>query len=208
MCSPTAALGAQAAGVGMSTVASIFEASGMKSGLRAQARIDEINATMKDEDGRRALMSGQKHEQKLRLAAAQLKSKQRVAMGANSVDMTEGSALNTLVSTDYMTEVDANTIQMNALEAAWGHRTQALNYRNDAVMKRGQASAISPAMAGAASLISGAGKVAASWYSLSENGAFSGAGEGGKTLSGSGFMDPSTQVGHSSKWGQDGWVKW
>lgn len=173
MCSPSMALGAQAAGAASSAVGSIFGAIGQKAGLKAQARMAELNAQMLDEDARYARMRGAQEETSLRLSAAQLKSRQKASMGANNVDMSEGSALNTLVSTDYMTESDAITIQRNTAHEARAIRAGATSKRNEAIMARGEASGISPLMSGVTSLIGGAGQVASSWYSMNKAGAFS-----------------------------------
>lgn len=194
MCSPGLAIvGTQAFSASSGTVGSIFSAMGARAGLKAQARIAELNAKMADKAAQRSIERGQFEEQKLRLARADLKGKQRAAMGANNVIMSEGSALNEQVSTDYLTEIDAQNIQLNALHEAFGYRNQGLGYRMDATMKRGEAKGISPFMAGTASLIAGVGNVASSWYQLNRQGAFTQGGGGGSGYSG------------ASGYGQGGW---
>lgn len=75
-----------------------------------------------------------------------------------------------LTSTDVLGAIDANTANANAVRAAWGYRTQATNYANDALNKRAADGAISPFLSGASSLLGGAGQVASSWYRLNKPG--------------------------------------
>ena len=162
MCSPTfatAAVGMQAAGAASSVVGSYYSAQSQKSTLGLQADLDEYQA-------QNALLQGEREEQKARLSTAQLKSSQRANMAANGVDLAQGSAAQVLTSTDYLGEVDAQTIKANALK-------QALGYRVDATMKRAQADSISPGMAAFTTLLGSGAQVASSWYGLNKAGAFS-----------------------------------
>jgi hypothetical protein len=142
-----AALAAQAAGGAMQTVGSYYAAKGQKMQLRLQARMAELNAEMADSQARDVLMQGQRAEQAVRMKGAEVKSAQRVAMGASGVDLASETAVALQTSTDFLSELDANTVKANALRAAWGQRMQAVNYRGQAIMGRAQASAISPMMA-------------------------------------------------------------
>lgn len=125
-----------------------------------------------------------------RTEAATVKSGQKVALAANGVDITEGSAADVLNSTDYIGDLNAanindaanrniNTIRENAVRNAWGYRTQGIGYndqaansradaalyRYDAGRQRAGAAGISPNSAAAVSLLGSAGQVASSWYS-------------------------------------------
>ena len=131
----------------MQTVGSFYAAKGQKMQLRLQARMAELNAKMADSQARDALMQGQRAEQAVRMQGAQVKSAQRVAMGASGVDLSSETSVALQTSTEFLSELDANTVKANALRAAWGHRMNAVNYRGQAIMGRAQASAISPAMA-------------------------------------------------------------
>lgn len=162
MCTPALAIATQAAGAASQTVGSWYSAKSQQSSLALQADLADINA-------QQALLSGQRETQRARLATAGLKSRQRAAMAANGVDLGSGSALNVLTSTDLLGEIDANTIESNAIQAAWGYRTQASQARS-------QAKAISPFASAASTLIGGAGQVASSWYSFNKAGAFGQAG--------------------------------
>lgn len=154
-----------------------------------QASISELNAEGAEFSAQQTLLAGQRREQNVRLKGAQLKSTQRAGMAANGIDLGSGSAVNVLTTTDLMTDEDAAAVKLDAVRSAWGYRTQATNYINDSIGKRAQANglnttanAISPFSNGAASLISGAGQVASSWYMASKLGMFgdgSGAGSFG-----------------------------
>ncbi len=168
----TAALGAQAAGGAMQTVGAYYGARSQRSLLNLQADIGDINARMAEESARGALLAGQREEQAVRLRTAQAKGSQRASLAARGVDLGVGSAAEALTTTDVAGEWDANTTAANALRTAWGYRMQGVDASNQAVMQRAGASAVSPTMAGASTLLGQAGTVAASWYRFNQAGAW------------------------------------
>ena len=157
-------VGASAIGGLMSVIGAFYSASAQKSRLEAEAEIAQINRATAESAARTALMVGQREEQRSRLATAQLKGHQQAALAANGVDLGEGSAQRVIASTDVLGEIDANTIAANAVRNAWGYRTQAGNYRTEAVMKEASADAVSPWSSAASSLLTSATQVAGSWY--------------------------------------------
>lgn len=168
---PAASFGAQAAGAAMSTVGSYYSAKSQQANLNLQASLADTNAKIAELGAQSALAQGAKEEQKSRLQTAQLKSSQRTAMAANGIDLGEGSAAQVLTSTDLMGEIDANTIKANAARSAWGYRTQAVDYQNQATMSRAAASTISPVGSMASSLLGSAGSLSQSWYQFNQSGA-------------------------------------
>lgn len=182
MCNASLALGAQGAGAAASAVGSYYSAQSQKSSLNLQASLADINAQTAESTAQSALLAGDRQEQSVRLRTAQLKSKQTVALAANGVDLSQGSALRTLTDTDVMGDIDANTVKANAVRAAWGYRTQATSFQNQALTSRAGASAVSPLMAGATSLLGGASQVAGSWYAFNKSGAFSTPTDGGSSI--------------------------
>ena len=168
---PMASLGMQAAGAAMGTVGSYYSARNTKSNLQLQANLADTNAQIAELGAQSALAQGAKEEQRSRLQTTALKKSQRVALAANGVDLGQGSAAELLTSTDLMGDIDANTIKANALRSAWGYRTQATNYQNQALMDRAAAGTISPGMSAAASLLGSAGSVGPSWYQFNQAGA-------------------------------------
>lgn len=196
MCGPLAALGGQAFGVGMSTVGAFASAAMQQAALRSQARLAEINARISDASARAEVAASNRQQTMIRLKGANVKGAQRAGMAAGGIDLSSPSAQATLTSTDVITEADAITAEANGVRAAWGHRIEAGNQRRAAAGARAQAAGISPGLAAATSLISGAGQVASSWYSLSKAGAFS---KGGTT--GGGPSPTWGQVGHEGNHG-------
>jgi peptidoglycan hydrolase-like amidase len=160
-----------AAGAASSTVGAYYSALGQKSSLKFQATLAEINAKAAESDARLSLDRGEKMEQKAALDTAALKSDQRVAYGSSGIDLGSDTAVQVLTSTDVLGEMDRNQIKANALREAWGHRTQAVNDRNSALMSRATADGISPMMNAATTFLTGAGQVAQQYYTAKESGA-------------------------------------
>lgn len=172
-----ASLALQASGALMGIVSSYYSAKSQKSSLRYQAEIAEINAGLAELSAQNELLAGQREEQKLRMRTGAIKAGQRVAMAANGIDIANSpTAQNILNSTDILGEIDAQTIQANAVRSAWGYRTQASNLTSEAAAGRATASGISPGMSALSSMLTGAGQVASSWYSLNKVGALPKAG--------------------------------
>jgi ribosomal protein S13 len=179
MCDPgLAAVGAQGFGAGASTVGSLFAARSQRSAYRSQARIAEINARMSDAAARQEIHRGVRQEENIRLQGARLKSAQRARYAANGIDLTSETAQAALVGTDLITEVDANTARANAIQAAWGRRTEAGNLRSYASGLRASASSVSPFLSAFGSFANAAGQVAQSWYALRREGFGSGPASG------------------------------
>lgn len=165
-------LAMQGFGVGAQATGAYFQAQGQKSTLNAQAHIDDVNAALADMSAQSALLSGQREEQASNLDIAQLKSTQKASMAANGIDLGSTTAVNVLTSTDVIGQWKASTIAANAMRRAFGYQTTGLGYTNDALDKRATAGAINPFFNVAGSLVSGAGKVADSWYKFKKEGAF------------------------------------
>lgn len=167
-------------GAALNGIGSYYGAQNQKTQLGYEADIADINARMSENSAQQALRSGQVEEENARLKTAQLKSSQNVALAANGVDLAEGSAVNLKTSTDVMGEVDANTIAANAIRSAWGYRTQATNYSNEAKMKRAQANGISPGRAAINSMLTGAAATGSEFARLKSTGAAGSSGSDGE----------------------------
>ena len=161
-------LGLQAAGAVSGAIGGFYSAKMTKNQLAFEAAMADINARVAELGAQQELLNGQKAVGALTLQAGQLKSRQRAAMAANMIDLGEGSAAEVQASTEIMKEIDKNTLEANAVRSAWGLRTQGANYQNEAIVGRGSAAGISPFAAGASSLLTSAGKVAASWYQFNK----------------------------------------
>lgn len=162
----------QGAGAASSAMGAYFGAQSQKRSLELQASMADINARMSESAAQATLLTGQREVQKSQIATANLKGTQRAGLAANGVDLGVGSANQILTTTDVMGEVDANTLQANAVRSAWGYRTQGVNQSNQALMSRASAGAISPLTSAATSLLGSAGSVASSWYQYGKAGTF------------------------------------
>jgi len=169
----TASLVSQVGGAAMGVAGNYYSSKSQKLSLESQARMDELNAQLAEKAAQVELQRGSREVQNSRLKTAQLKSAQRVAMAANGIDLGSDTAVNILSSTDLMGEIDANTLEANAVRSAWGYRTQAVNASNSAIGTRATAKGINPAIGAAGSLLSSAGQVASSWYSMKKAGTLS-----------------------------------
>ena len=170
------AIAMQGAGAITSTIGAYNSAQSQKDGLNFAAGIADLNARMSERSAQGELMRGQREVGRSRIATAGLKGRQRASLAANGVDLGVGSAAEILTSTDVLGEIDANTLQANAVRQAWGYRTQAVGYQNDALMKRASADSISPGMAAFSTLLTEGSKVGMSAYGMNKAGAFSGGG--------------------------------
>jgi hypothetical protein len=132
--------------------------------LQLQSDLSAINARLAESSAQSTLLAGQHQEQNARLKTAALKGSQRAGMAANGIDLGSGTATNVLTTTDVMGEIDAETINANAVRAAWGYRTQAVNAENTARMSAANAEGMSSTAAAASSLLGSAGSVASSYY--------------------------------------------
>lgn len=115
--------------------------------LRVGSQIAENSAHLNELQAQSTMLQGQQQEQQVRMEGAQVKSRQTVHFGAGNIDMGEGSALNVVNSTDFMTERAAIEIQQKTLMASFGYRQQASSNMLDAASKSNQASAVHSASA-------------------------------------------------------------
>lgn len=164
--------------------------------LDLKATISGINARLAETAAQTTLLTGQRQEQGQRLKTAQLKSTQRNQMAARGIDLGSDTATNILTTTDVMGEIDANTIEANAVRAAWGYRTEGVNYQIDAAMASANGNMavanananaaanmsgapstsyarVSTGSAVASSLLGAATNIASTYYTLNKAGAFS-----------------------------------
>lgn len=114
---------AQFGGMGM-------KAGGAYEGAVAQKISNRVNADIATYQASQAIQNGQTNVQTEELQVAQVKGQQRAAMGANGIDLGQGSATDVLASTDLLGDRDKATIMDNALRTAWGYKVQAAQYAN------------------------------------------------------------------------------
>lgn len=143
---------------------SFYSAKMQKNNLEFQAYMANVNARIAELGAQSELSKGQWEVGRLTMAAGKLKSSQRVALAANGVDLGVGNAAEIQASTDILKEMDKNQTTANATRAAWGYRTQAMNFKSQAAIDNTTADSISPMMAGLTTLLGASGTVAQNWY--------------------------------------------
>jgi len=99
-----------------------------------QAKAFEANAELSEVNAQITLEQGNQAERNSRAGYAQLKSTQRAQLAASGVALDEGSALRVQADTDYLADVDADTIQTNAIRQAMGYRIEGANQRMQSAM--------------------------------------------------------------------------
>lgn len=153
-------------GAGTGLISGYYGAKAQKNNLKFQADMAETSAKISELQAQKALAQGSDRVAIRTMQAGKMKSAQKAALAANGVVTNEGSAAELQASEDALKEVDVNAIQSQAIDQAWGYRTQALNSRSQAAMARASASGINPLVAGITSLLGSAGRVADYWYKV------------------------------------------
>ena len=166
-----AALTLQIGGALSGAVGSYYGAKSNKRQLQMQATMADLNAHIAEIGAQSALAAGQKEVASYTMQAGQVMGKQRAAQAANGVDLSSGSASEVRASTEIIKDIDKQQIETNAVRSAWGYRMNEVEARNAARAARAGAKAMHPGAVAGATLLTGAGSVAGSWYSLDKVGA-------------------------------------
>lgn len=155
------------AGALTDSVGAYRNAKAQKTAARWQASVERNNAALAEWEAQDALMRGEEAWQQHRLKTASLKGAQRARMASNGVLLSEGSPLRILTDTDYLSDVDAQTIRRNASREAYLARSKAVQSRNNASLLEFQGDSISPMVQAGATFLDGASTVASKWYAYS-----------------------------------------
>ena len=170
-----------------------------------QAAVAENNALIAQWQEQDARTRGQITDSRIGLNVRQMVGKQKASFAARGIDATEGSALRILDDTAYMGAVDIQTANHNTEVEAYSYKVAAQNAAGDAAMLKygssnarnealrwagAPASGASPNASMLSTLLTGAGSVANTWYTLNSKGAFSGGGGGGFSVPSTGYATP------------------
>lgn len=149
-----AALAASLVGAGVSAYSSYQSGKSQQAIADYNAKTQEIQA----QDAR--ARGGFEANQKRREVAAAL-GQQQTQLAANGVETASGTSLNLASDTAWAGELDAKTIEVNALRAAYGYEQEAVGSRlqGKAAMRNARGSAYG-------SLLSGIGQIAQLGYSM------------------------------------------
>lgn len=151
-------------GSAVSAVGSYQQAQGQKASMKYNAAVADANAKTaefaaqdaKDRAELRAVMVGRK--------VADVRGRQRAAIGANGMDLSFGNAQDIQDATNYYGLEDQRTERDSGEREAYSLRSQSANFSNEAAMNRAKAGSISPFGAAATSLLGSATSVASKWY--------------------------------------------
>lgn len=148
MCDPVS-ITLAVVGAAVSAAQAGISAKASKDEANYQSQVAENNALIASQQRSAALQQGEVDASNAMTQIAQTTGKQRAALSANGVDITQGSALDQLASTSFMGQSDINTLQSNAAREAWGYDVQKTNYMADAALSEHKAKNTNPALIGA-----------------------------------------------------------
>lgn len=158
MCEPVTIIAA--AGVVLNAYSQNQQAKASQDTADFNAAVASNNATLDDFRARDALQRGSEKIFARRLQQAQTIGTQRARLAARGLSLESGSALNILLDTDFIADLDVNTLSNNADKEAWALRQNAGAHRAQSSLLTAQAKAISPGLATTTTLLSGAVQVA------------------------------------------------
>ena len=119
-----------------------MQLAGQQASLDYQAHIAALNATLAELASKDAFEQGTRQVQQARLATGQMLGTQRASMAARGIDLASATPVNLQATTRYMGEVDANTLELNAMRQAFGLRMQAVGHRNESLMDTASAQGV------------------------------------------------------------------
>ena len=102
----------------------------------SQAKLQDFNAQVADEQAQDSIQRGAEQESRLRTQIRGTIGAQRNAVAGGNVDVGFGSAVDVQGDAAYLGELDAQTIKTNAMREAWGYQVQAFDMRNQAAIDR------------------------------------------------------------------------
>lgn len=160
-----------------SAIGSFYQASSERNRLKAEASsmqfqslLSGINASRAEEDAQATLEAGNREVGRLTMAAGAQKSARTAAMAARGVRLGTGSTAEVQATGDLFKEIDALTLNRNAVRAANAARMRATNFRAQGLIQRVSADnlrrtarSINPWLAAGTSLIGGASQVGTQW---------------------------------------------
>lgn len=154
MCNPLLAITAVSAT--MSAYGAYQGAKADKSAAEFNAAVQRNNAARDELRARDAINRGSDKVFARRLKQSQTIGTQRAAFAARGLSLDVGSPLNILLDTEFIADIDVNTLRNNADKEAWALRQDAGAHRAQSDLLQSQASSIDPGFTGLTSLLGGA----------------------------------------------------
>ncbi|EMO2547316.1 hypothetical protein ACWY3I_003853, partial [Acinetobacter baumannii] len=170
-----------------------------KQSFKDQEKLALYNATLSDNQARQAIEDGTNAVTDYQRNVSAFKSSQINALAENGIDVTQGSAIDLLASTEMLAQGDIDSIKYNAALQSWGHKVQATNYRNQAENYRVAAKSIRPVLS---TILNLSGEAASAFGSSMGKGGLGGGLERGSASSGgSDFASSLYDIGGSNSQG-------
>lgn len=116
--------------------AGIQQAESAKAEARYNAAVENDKAKIADAQSQQALQLGSIEEDRQRARVRAAIGSQRVALAANNIDTSSGTALDLIGETAQFGEEDALAIRANAAREAWGYKAGATDARNQAKLTK------------------------------------------------------------------------
>lgn len=162
------------AGMFSAAIGSYYQAKSAQNQLKSQALsyqfqrdIALINAQQAETAAQGALLAGERAAGQVGMKYGQLRARRRASAAARGLTLDEGSTAEIEASAEWAKQMDMNTVMANAVSAAWGYRTQGVNYQTQAMLSgvsaqnaMSSAGTINPGLSAATSLLGNARSVA------------------------------------------------
>ncbi len=155
-----------AIGIGVSLLGGLASSSAAKKAANYQARVARQNERLAKRKSADAILRGEFDVTRQRAKTQQLIGAQRSGAAARGVVVDEGSALEGIVDTAGIGELDALLIRSNAERESQGLIAQAQGFKQEAGFASATASGIARAapIAALGTLATGLGSVSAKWW--------------------------------------------
>lgn len=190
---------AYAAVKGVEALSSYAKMKAQKQAFKDQEKLALYNATLSDNQARQAIEDGTNAVTDYQRNVSAFKSSQINALAENGIDVTQGSAIDLLASTEMLAQGDIDSIKYNTALQSWGHKVQATNYRNQAENYRVAAKSIRPVLS---TILNLSGEAASAFGSSMGKGGLGGGLESGSASSGgSDFASSLYGIGGSNSQG-------
>lgn len=190
---------AYAAVKGVEALSNYAKMKAQKQSFKDQEKLALYNATLSDNQARQAIEDGTNAVTDYQRNVSAFKSSQINALAENGIDVTQGSAIDLLASTEMLAQGDIDSIKYNAALQSWGHKVQATNYRNQAENYRVAAKSIRPVLS---TILNLSGEAASAFGSSMGKGGLGGGLESGSASSGgSDFASSLYGIGGSNSQG-------
>lgn len=155
-----------AVSTGVAAYGAYQQASAQKQAAEYQADIDEQNAKIQERNAQDIEARGLEEQDRYRRRLAQMMGSQRAQLAGTGVDIGSGSALDLMADTAGEGARDVAVIGQNTARDAYGARVGAMSSQANASMARSAAAGISPGLAAAPSLLSGASEFGSQWMTF------------------------------------------